>query len=62
MKTYVAIIGGGLAGLNTARLLQAAGIDFLLFEARAALGGGIQTVNEKGQPHADGFTDGRKRA
>ncbi|OHV78199.1 FAD-dependent oxidoreductase [Ensifer sp. LCM 4579] len=55
MKTDVAIVGGGLAGLNAARLLQAAGIDFLLFEARAALGGRIQTVNERGQPDADGF-------
>ncbi|MBB5575450.1 flavin monoamine oxidase family protein [Rhizobium paranaense] len=55
MKINVAIIGGGLAGLNTARLLQAARINFLLFEARATFGGRIQTVNEKGQPHADGF-------
>ncbi|WFU04717.1 FAD-dependent oxidoreductase (plasmid) [Rhizobium sp. CB3171] len=55
MNTEVAIIGGGLAGLNAARLLHAAGIEFLLLEARTTLGGRIQTVNESGQPDADGF-------
>ncbi|APG92201.1 flavin monoamine oxidase family protein [Sinorhizobium americanum] len=55
MDTEVAIIGGGLAGLNAARLLHTAGIEFLLLEARATLGGRIQTVNETGRPDTDGF-------
>lgn len=41
MKTTVAIIGGGLAGLYAARLLHAAGIDCRLLEARDRLGGRI---------------------
>ncbi|MDL2403460.1 flavin monoamine oxidase family protein [Rhizobium mayense] len=54
-NTKVAIIGGGLAGLHTARLLHSAEIEFLLIEARATLGGRIETVNETGQADADGF-------
>jgi len=53
--TRVAIIGGGLAGLNAARLLHCAGISFQLFEARDRLGGRILTVDEKGNPAEDGF-------
>jgi monoamine oxidase len=55
MQTSVAIVGGGLAGLHTARLLQAAGIDFLLFEARDRLGGRILSTGEDGQASDDGF-------
>ncbi|WP_291731880.1 FAD-dependent oxidoreductase [Leisingera sp. F5] len=55
MNTKVAILGGGLAGLNAARLLHQAGIDFQLFEARDRLGGRILTVDETGSPDADGF-------
>lgn len=51
----VAIIGGGLAGLNAARLLHRAGIAFQLFEARDRLGGRILTVDEAGIPAEDGF-------
>ncbi|WP_291206960.1 FAD-dependent oxidoreductase [Hyphomonas sp.] len=51
----VAIIGGGLAGLNAARLLHRAGISFQLFEARDRLGGRILTVDETGSPAEDGF-------
>ncbi len=54
-KTQVAIIGGGLAGLNASRLLHRAGISFQLFEARDRLGGRILTVNELGTPDEDGF-------
>lgn len=54
-KTQVAIIGGGLAGLNAARLLQAAGVSFHLFEARDRLGGRILTVDGAGRPAEDGF-------
>lgn len=53
--TQVAIVGGGLAGLNAARLLHRAGVDFLLLEARDRPGGRILTVNAKGAPDEDGF-------
>jgi monoamine oxidase len=56
MKTVdVAVLGGGLAGLNAARLLHRAGVPFQLFEARDRLGGRILTVGETGVPDADGF-------
>lgn len=55
MRTEVAIIGGGLAGLHAARLLHAAGVDFRLLEARDRLGGRIQSTDEAGRPSADGF-------
>lgn len=55
LHTEVAIIGGGLAGLNAARLLHGAGVDFQLFEARARLGGRILTVDEGGAPAQNGF-------
>ncbi len=48
MKQRVIIVGGGLGGLYAARLLAAAGIDFLLLEARARLGGRIFSVAEDG--------------
>jgi len=51
----VAIIGGGLAGLCAARLLHAAGVPFVLFEARDTLGGRILTVDAAGNSAADGF-------
>ena len=53
--TRVAILGGGLAGLNAARLLHNAGISFQLFEARDRLGGRILTVDETGHPAEGGF-------
>lgn len=53
--TTVAIIGAGLAGLNAARLLHRAGVDFHLFEARSRAGGRILTVDEKGAETEDGF-------
>lgn len=55
MKTSVAIIGGGIAGLYAARLLDAAGIDFRLLEARDRLGGRVLSVDASGQSAADGF-------
>ena len=51
----VAILGGGLAGLNAARLLHQAGVDFRLYEARDRFGGRILTVDAAGLPAEDGF-------
>lgn len=51
----VAILGGGLAGLNAARLLHEAGVDFRLYEAGDRFGGRILTVDAAGQPSEDGF-------
>ncbi|MBM3606472.1 MAG: amine oxidase [Alphaproteobacteria bacterium] len=53
--TTVAILGGGLAGLNAARLMQQAGLDFQLFEARDRLGGRILTVDAAGVPGLGGY-------
>ncbi|HVW70423.1 MAG TPA: FAD-dependent oxidoreductase, partial [Steroidobacteraceae bacterium] len=58
MKTEVAIIGGGLAGLYAARLLQAAGANYVLVEARDRLGGRIFTVDAAGSLCDDGFDVG----
>ena len=53
--TQVAIVGGGLAGLHAARLLHAAGVDFVLIEARDRLGGRILTADAAGLPCEEGF-------
>ncbi len=55
MQTTVAIVGGGLAGLYAARLLDASSIDFQLFEARDRFGGRILSVGGAGHPSEDGF-------
>jgi hypothetical protein len=54
-RTEVAILGGGLAGLNAARVLHQAGIAVQLFEARDRLGGRILTVGETCTPDSGGF-------
>jgi len=55
MRTTVAIIGGGLAGLYAGRLLHAAGVEFQLLEARDRLGGRILSVDATGHGSDDGF-------
>lgn len=55
MRTQVAVVGGGLAGLCAARLLHAADVEFVLVEARDRLGGRILTVGDASQPSKDGF-------
>ncbi len=54
-RTQVAIVGAGLAGLYAARLLRAANIECVVLEARSRLGGRILSVDDAGQPAADGF-------
>ncbi len=51
----VAIIGGGLAGLQAARILYEAGVVFRIFEARDRLGGRILSADAAGRPTEDGF-------
>ncbi|MEV7826968.1 flavin monoamine oxidase family protein [Microbacterium enclense] len=45
MRTQVIIIGGGVAGLNVARILTEAEIPFVVLEARDRLGGRVDTVD-----------------
>src|SRR3954470_437659 len=44
----IGIIGGGISGLTTAFLLKNKGFDVTVFEASAALGGNIQTIERDG--------------
>lgn len=55
MCDRVLIVGGGLAGLTTARLLHRAGVDVQVWEARERVGGRILSVDASGHPSADGF-------
>ncbi|MGE0450277.1 MAG: flavin monoamine oxidase family protein [Vicinamibacterales bacterium] len=55
VSCQAAIVGGGLAGLHTAQLLHADGIDIVLLEARDRLGGRILSADETGAPSDDGF-------
>jgi monoamine oxidase len=45
-ETEVAIIGGGAAGIAAGRRLRAAGVDCLVIEARARLGGRAWTMTD----------------
>jgi monoamine oxidase len=44
------VIGAGVAGLAAARELQKAGLDFLVLEARARIGGRIFTIRDPRSP------------
>src|SRR6202000_1021375 len=48
MKRRVVIVGGGLSGLYSARLLAASGMECVLLEARERLGGRILSVTAGG--------------
>ncbi|EME30020.1 amine oxidase family protein isoform 2 [Galdieria sulphuraria] len=47
-KVQVAIIGGGIAGLTVASILQKYNVDYCLLEAKPYLGGRVATDNVKG--------------
>lgn len=49
-RTRVAVVGGGLAGLNAAYRLSRQGLDVRLYEGRRRLGGRVQSVTTR-----DGF-------
>jgi monoamine oxidase len=51
----VIIIGAGLAGLYTARLLRASNVPCVVLEARDRIGGRVLSANEAGDPHDDGY-------
>lgn len=50
MPSRVAVVGGGVTGLATARLLRRAGLDVTVLEAAPTLGGKIQTIEWQGVP------------
>lgn len=52
----VVVIGAGLAGLNAASLLEAAGADVLVLEAQARVGGRIHSMRQLGRNAEAGGT------
>lgn len=51
----VVVVGGGLAGLETTRLLSDAGVDVTLFESTADVGGRVSTTTREGFTLDRGF-------
>jgi len=54
-ESTVAIAGGGLAGLVTARRLATAGVDVTLFEREETVGGRVRSTREDGYVYDRGF-------
>ena len=55
----VIVLGAGIAGLETALRLEAAGVDVLIVEAQNRIGGRLNTLNHlPGQPNAGGVQVG----
>ena len=52
----VVVIGAGLAGLNAASLLEAEGVDVLVLEAQARVGGRIHSMRQLGRNAEAGGT------
>src|SRR3954447_20813820 len=46
----VAVVGAGFAGLSAASVLQSAGVDIVVLEARDRVGGRAQTIEAHGVP------------
>ncbi len=62
-RETVIVIGAGLAGLNSALLLEAQGFDVTVLEARNRIGGRLYTLdNVPGRPEAGGNTIGANYA
>ena len=49
-STHVIVVGAGVAGLTTARVLQDAGVQVTLVEARDRIGGRVHTADIGGAP------------
>jgi len=51
----IVIVGGGIAGLQVAQILQSKGLDFILIEKSMSLGGRVQSEQFKGYILDHGF-------
>ena len=55
MSPRIAVIGAGLAGLSAARVLNDHNFDVTMFEARAQIGGRVQSKTIDGYILDEGF-------